>query len=281
MRWDEMRRSDNVEDRRGMRVRRAGGIGLGGILVALLLSWLLGVNPLAMLGMVETVSPPTPGSQAPAPPPPANDPQADFVRAVLGDTEDVWGTIFARGGNQYRKPNLVLFQDAVASACGMASEAVGPFYCPGDQKVYLDLTFFDTLARRFGAPGEFARAYVISHEIGHHVQTLLGISEKTMQMRTRMSARDANALSVMQELQADCFAGVWGHSAAKRGLIDVKDVEAGLRAAASIGDDRLTRGRVAPDAFTHGTSEQRVRWFRRGLESGDVGACDTFAARSL
>jgi hypothetical protein len=261
-------------------------VGIVGIIIALVGSWLLGINPLAMLGMVEGVQQQIPSSSSPqkAPPPPAGDKGADFVRAVLGDTEDVWGKLFQRAKGTYRKPNLILFREGVRSACGMASSAVGPFYCPADQNVYLDLAFFDDLARRFGAPGEFAQAYVIAHEIGHHVQNLLGISEKSQAMRQRLNERDGNRVSVMVELQADCLAGVWGHSAAQRGLIDVKDVEAGLRAAAAIGDDRIQRkqgGFVVPDGFTHGSSEQRVRWFRRGLESGDVGACDTFAASQL
>ena len=201
---------------------------------------------------------------------------------MLGDTEDTWNKVFQRGNAKYQEPSLVLFRGQVASACGMASAAVGPFYCPGDQKVYLDLEFFDDLASRFGAPGEFARAYVVAHEVGHHVQTLLGVSERVQRAAARSPQSERNELSVRQELQADCFAGVWGHYAAQRGLIDTRDVEAGLRAAQAIGDDTLQRrsqGRVMPDAFTHGSSTQRVRWLKRGLETGDVAQCDTFATR--
>jgi len=285
MRWGGMRRSENVEDRRRAGFgRRAGPVRIGGLGLVMLLvaSLLFGINPLELLGPVAEMSGPAPGVEAPAPP--QDDRQADFVRAIVGDTEDTWRALFSSGGRQYKDPTLVLFRGQVGSACGFASAAVGPFYCPGDQKVYLDLGFFDALAQRFGAPGEFARAYVIAHEIGHHVQTLLGVSEQVERERRRRSPEQANALSVRQELQADCFAGVWGHFAARRSLIDARDIEAGLRAAAAIGDDhiqRQTRGYVVPEAFTHGSSEQRVRWFRRGLESGDVRACDTFAAAQL
>jgi predicted metalloprotease len=275
MRWEDMRRSENVRDRRGMAV--GGGIGIGGILIALVVSWLTGINPLALLGVVESVQGPS-SVQQKAPPPPSGDRQADFVARVLGDTEDVWNRIFQASKASYREPKLSIFRGSVRSACGMATEAVGPFYCPADQEVYLDLSFFDDLESKFGAPGEFARAYVVAHEVGHHVQTLLGISEKVQRTGARLSERDRNQLSVMQELQADCFAGVWGHYAAQRKLIDTRDMEQGLRAAAAIGDDRLTRGRVTPDAFTHGTSQQRMTWFRRGLETGDVNQCDTFSA---
>jgi predicted metalloprotease len=276
-----MRRSQNVEDRRGASFGgasvRIGGLGF---VIILVVSLFLGVNPLDLLGPIAEMSGPARETQAPAPP--QDDRQADFVRAVVGDTEDTWHKLFASGGREYRDPRLVLYRGQVASACGFASAAVGPFYCPGDQNVYLDLGFFDELGQRFGAPGEFARAYVIAHEVGHHVQTLLGVSEQVMRERQRLAAEQANALSVRQELQADCFAGVWGHFAARRGLIDTSDVEAGLRAAAAIGDDRMQRraqGYVVPEAFTHGSSEQRVRWFRRGLESGDLRVCDAFAAR--
>jgi len=285
MRWGDMRRSENVEDRRGSSFGRRGApvkIGGLGLVIVLVVSLFLGINPLELLGPIGDVSGPAPQTQAPAPP--QDDRQADFVRAVVGDTEDTWRKLFASGGREYQDPRLVLFRGQVASACGFASAAVGPFYCPGDRNVYLDLGFFDDLAQRFGAPGEFARAYVIAHEVGHHVQVLLGISEQVMRERRRLSPEQANALSVRQELQADCFAGVWGHFAARRGLVDTRDVEAGLRAAAAIGDDRMQRraqGYVVPEAFTHGSSEQRARWFRRGLEAGDLQACDTFAAAKL
>jgi hypothetical protein len=204
------------------------------------------------------------------------------VRAVLGDTEDTWNALLERGGRDYQEPRLVLFTRAVESACGFASSAVGPFYCPGDRQVYLDLAFFQDLSSRFGAPGDFARAYVIAHEIGHHVQNELGISERFDRQRARLGQEQANALSVRLELQADCFAGVWGHYARQRDIVDFADVRAGLAAAAAIGDDRLqmqSQGYVAPESFTHGSSEQRVAWFNRGLEAGDPDGCDTFSGR--
>ena len=199
--------------------------------------------------------------------------------SCLKDTEDTWGQVFSERSARYEPPVLVLFTDATQSACGLGQSAMGPFYCPGDRKVYLDLSFFADLAQRFGAPGEFARAYVVAHEVGHHVQTLMGLGERVHALRERSSERDANALSVRQELQADCYAGVWGHYAARRGLVQPGDAEEGLRAAAAIGDDRLQRqaqGRVAPESFTHGSSEQRVTWLRRGLDTGKVESCDTF-----
>jgi predicted metalloprotease len=204
---------------------------------------------------------------------------------VLADTEDTWGAIFTAAGRTYEQPSLVLFSGAVESACGFAQAAVGPFYCPGDRKVYIDLSFYQELQSRFGAPGDFAQAYVVAHEIGHHVQTLLGISERNMAARQRASEAEANALSVRQELQADCFAGIWAHNADRsRQLLESGDIEEGLNAAAAIGDDRMqkqSRGYVSPDSFTHGSSQQRVSWFKRGFESGSVEQCDTFAARSL
>ena len=208
-----------------------------------------------------------------------------FISVVLADTEDTWGAIFNSAGRTYEQPGLVLFSGAVESACGFAQAAVGPFYCPGDRQVYIDLSFYQELQSRFGAPGDFAQAYVISHEVGHHVQTLLGISERTMAARQRASEAEANALSVRQELQADCFAGIWAHNADRsRQLLESGDIEEGLNAAAAIGDDRLhkqSRGYVSPESFTHGSSQQRVSWFKRGFESGSVDSCDTFAARSL
>lgn len=291
MRWDRMRRSTNVEDQRRSPSGRMGApvkLGGGALLIILVISLFLGINPLELLGPISSV--PSQGPAAGSPTPieaqggTQDDPQADFVRAVLGDTEDTWQRIFRSGGRDYQVPRLVLFRGQVGSACGYASAAVGPFYCPADRKVYLDLSFFDDLSQRFGAPGEFARAYVIAHEIGHHVQTLLGVAEQVRREGARLSPEQRNGLSVRQELQADCLAGVWGHFAARRGLVDTRDIEAGLRAAAAIGDDRMQRraqGYVVPEAFTHGSSAQRTRWFRRGLDSGEAGQCDTFAAAQL
>jgi uncharacterized protein len=282
MRWSDMRRSDNVEDRRGMSMGGAGvKLGGGGLLLILVLSVLTGTNPLDLLSGLEEASPPVVDS-GPERKPPADDPQADFIRAVLGDIEDTWGRLFEQGGGRYEAPRLVLFSGAVDSACGQASAAVGPFYCPPDRKVYLDLQFFRELSERFGAPGDFARAYVVAHEVGHHVQNLLGTSDKVQRQRSRMDQAAANALSVRLELQADCYAGVWGYYAAQRNILESGDVESALAAASAIGDDRLqkqARGYVVPESFTHGSSAQRVRWFRAGLESGDVRRCDTFAAR--
>jgi uncharacterized protein len=283
MRWRDMRRSDNVEDRRGMPMAGAGlKLGGGGLLLILLLSVITGTNPLDLISGLEEAGSPPLIDQGPQRKPPVDDPQADFIRAVLGDTEDTWSRLFSQGGGTYEPPRLVLFSGAVQSACGQASAAVGPFYCPPDRQVYLDLQFFQELSERFGAPGEFARAYVIAHEIGHHVQNLLGISERVQRQRARMDQASANALSVRLELQADCYAGVWGHSAARRNFLEPGDVEAALKAASAIGDDRLqrqSRGVVVPESFTHGSSAQRVQWFRTGLDSGDVRRCDTFAAR--
>jgi predicted metalloprotease len=276
-----MRRSQNVEYRGGRRAfgGRA-GLGFGGLIVVLVLSWLMGVNPLYLVGMLEEGGGPPARVQTE---PPANDQNTDFVRAILGDTEDTWGSIFQRSGQSYTQPKLVLFSDAVQSACGFASAAVGPFYCARDEEVYLDLSFFEELSQRFGAPGDFARAYVIAHEVGHHIQHLLGISAKVQAQRARADEVTSNALSVRQELQADCFAGVWGHYTAKRGLVDRADIAAALNAAAQIGDDRLqkrTQGYVVPEAFTHGSAAQRAQWFQKGLESGDPNQCNTFTAGS-
>jgi predicted metalloprotease len=280
MDWRRMRRSENVEDRRGRRAfgGRA-GLGFGGLIVVLVLSWLMGVNPVYLVDMLQEGGN-GPSSQVQTGPP-ANDRQTDFVRAILGDTEDTWSTIFQRSDQAYEAPKLVLFNDAVQSACGFARAAVGPFYCSRDEEVYLDLSFFEELSQRFGAPGDFARAYVIAHEVGHHIQHLLGISAKVQAQRARADEVTSNALSVRQELQADCFAGVWGHYTAKRGLIDQTDIAAALHAAAQIGDDRLQKraqGYVVPEAFTHGSAAQRVQWFKKGLESGDPKQCNTFAA---
>ena len=274
MRWEGGRRSTNIEDRRGLGVGTIGAGGIGTLLLVLAVSCLTGTNPLALLQMVEESQPAQ--TQSVPTGAPTNDPAAEFVAVVLGDTEETWSRVFAASGKQYREPVLVLFEDAVQSACGSASAMSGPFYCPADQKVYLDLSFFRELDQRFGAPGDFAQAYVVAHEIGHHVQNLLGINRQVQQAQQGSARSGANALSVQLELQADCFAGVWGHHAGKKRLLDEGDVDEGLRAAASIGDDRLTRGRVSPDSFTHGTSEQRARWLRQGLSSGDVNSCDTF-----
>jgi len=276
MRWQLSRRSSNVEDRRGMGVPKAGGIGCLGLVVIIVIAYLTGSNPLELLQQVGTDT--TVSTQQPSVEPRSgqNDIAGDFVRAILGSTEDAWSQIFAASGRQYQPPKLVLFENAVSSACGYNSAAVGPFYCPPDQKVYLDLSFFQELSRRFGAPGDFAQAYVVAHEVGHHVQNLLGISDQIDRLRRRSNERDANALSVMQELQADCFAGVWGNRA--QNLLDPGDVEGGLQAAEAIGDDLIqkrSQGYVNPESFTHGTSEQREHWLRRGLETGRVDACNT------
>lgn len=286
MKWEGNRQSDNVEDRRGDGAPMLGGrsIGIGTIVVALIGGWVLGINPLTLLGVLSGG-----GSavQAPAPAqaPPAHDTMAQFVSTVLADTEDVWGPIFQQGGGAYREPRLVLFRGAVPTACGTGQAAMGPFYCPGDQKVYIDLSFYDQLKNQLGAPGDFAQAYVIAHEVGHHVQHLLGISGQVEQMRGRVSQVAYNRLSVKLELQADCLAGVWAHHAdQQRQILERGDIEEAMNAAAKIGDDALQRaqtGQVVPDSFTHGTSAQRQRWFRTGLQSGSVQACDTFSAASL
>ena len=286
MRWEGRRESGNIEDRRGMRVPggRGAGLGCGTLIFVIVVSWLTGVNPLQLLGLVSSVqqqmAPAPSAEQVPAGPPPADDAQARFISVVLADTEDVWNQVLQ---GQYREPILVLFDGRVVSACGFTSAAVGPFYCPGDQKVYFDLSFFRELSQRFGAPGDFAQAYVVAHEVGHHVQNLLGVSDQVsaLQQRSR-SPEQRNALSVRLELQADCFAGVYGNKSQQ--YLDEGDVEEGLRAAAAIGDDRIQRqaqGDVAPESWTHGSSEMRMRWLRRGLEQGDPEACDTFSAPSL
>jgi uncharacterized protein len=291
MRWRGRRESSNVEDRRGMVVRRpvvAGGGGL--ILVVALLLMLCGRDPSRLLEMLDEGSfPPSAdvggddrfpsGASGPG----FRDEQARFVSVVLADTEDTWSRLFASNGSTYRPPTLVLFTDMVESACGYGSAAVGPFYCPGDEQVYIDLGFFHELSARFGAPGDFAQAYVLAHEIGHHVQNLLGLSDRVRAARSRArEEREINALSVAMELQADCLAGVWGHhAAAGRELLEEGDIEEGLRAAAAIGDDRIQRmatGRVSPESWTHGSSEQRARWFRKGLQGGSLAACDTSGA---
>src|SRR5688572_19565532 len=275
MKWRGRAGSQNIEDRRGM---SGGGMavggGLGGLVLVLLISALTGQNP---IDLIET-SGPASNTVAPGGVP-ADDPQAGFVSVVLRDAEVTWGRLFQESGESYEPPVLVLFTDATRSACGLGQSAMGPFYCPSDRKVYLDLSFFRDLDERFGAPGDFAQAYVVAHEIGHHVQTLTGVSARTQAARQRAGEREANALSVQQELQADCYAGVWGHYAAQDGLLEPGDAEEGLRAAAAIGDDRLQRqsqGTVVPESFTHGSSQQRVEWLKRGLESGRLESCDTF-----
>jgi predicted metalloprotease len=282
MRWEGRRESQNVEDRRGMRFGRAGGIGLGTIVLALVAAY-FGVDPSVVLQGTQPSQ--QQGEQVPYNESPEEAQKRKFVSVVVADTEDAWTALFAAAGQTYEKPTLVLFSGAVQSACGFAEAAVGPFYCPGDRQVYIDLSFYDELQNRFGAPGDFAQAYVVAHEVGHHVQTLLGISERNMAARQRASAGEANELSVRQELQADCFAGIWAHNADRsRQLLESGDIEEGLNAAAAIGDDRLqkqSRGYVSPESFTHGSSEQRVRWFKRGFESGQMESCDTFGTRNL
>jgi len=286
MRWAGGRQSDNIEDRRGMSVPLVAGGGIGTV-VLVLLALFFGVDP----GAILQSGPPEVQQQAPSEAPSASppsgsaraaDPAKQFVAVVLADTEDTWGQIFTKMNREYQRPKLVLFSGSVQSACGMAGAAVGPFYCPGDHKLYLDLTFFRDLHQRFRAPGDFAEAYVIAHEVGHHVQTLLGITDKVAAARARADRAEANALSVRTELQADCYAGIWAfHADATRHILESGDVEEALGAAAAIGDDRLqkqTQGRVAPESFTHGTSAQRVSWFKRGLSTGELRQCDTFAA---
>jgi len=309
MRWRTGRRSDNIEDRRGMSSRRAAGGGMYtgrrmpvgrrttvggglGLLVVVVLAIVLGVDPQVLLqsdgqgpfdGPGSTVQ--MPGTAAGGLTHARQDELADFVSVVLADTEDTWSTIFRSSGADYREPRLVLYTDHVRSACGMSSAAMGPFYCPADEKVYIDLSFYDELKNRYRAPGDFAQAYVIAHEIGHHVQNLLGTSDEVIRARRAVGRSEANRLSVMLELQADCYAGVWAnHAQRARDILEQGDIEEGLNAAAQIGDDRMQRragGFVMPDSFTHGSSEQRARWFRKGLATGDLAACDTFGADAL
>jgi predicted metalloprotease len=280
------RQSSNIEDRRGMRPVRTGvGLSLGGVLILVVLS-LFGINPLPFLGLatqeqqVEMQEPAQPYQETPQ-----ETKLREMTAVVLADTEETWNAILPQHGIQYVEPKLVLFSGAVQSDCGTADASMGPFYCPLDQKLYIDMTFYEDLSRRFGAPGDFAQAYVIAHEVGHHVQNLVGTAAQVRETQERMSPADANALSVRMELQADCFAGVWAnHAARSRQLLEAGDVEEGLNAASAIGDDRLqkmSQGRIVPDAFTHGSSQQRVAWFRKGLEAGQPEACDTFNARQL
>ena len=289
MKWEGQEQSDNVEDRRdggGGPLIGGRGIGLGSIAIALVASWVFGISPMTVLGLLSgggggggspVAQAPTVQHAKPA------DKSAQFVSVVLRDTEKVWGQVFQAGGSSYRVPTLVLFRGATPTACGTGQSAMGPFYCPGDSKVYIDLDFFDTLSRRLGAPGDFAQAYVIAHEVGHHVQHLLGVTDKVDQARARMTKVQANAASVRVELQADCLAGVWAHHSQQgKGWLERGDIEEALNAASRIGDDTLQAGAgraVVPESFTHGSSEQRMSWFKRGLDSGAVAQCNTFDAR--
>ncbi len=312
MRWKKGRRSSNVEDRRGSSsragtpglgglfkkrgsgARRGGGSGLMMIVVALGAMYFLGVDPRALLsggspGQSQTTAPlPSPDASRPGTMQsrtPQEDQMADFISVVLADTEDTWRTLFQTSGRRYQEPKLVLFSGSAQSACGFAQAAMGPFYCPADQKVYIDLSFYEDMQRRHGVAGDFAQAYVVAHEVGHHVQNLLGISDKIQSLRRRVSKTEGNQLSVLLELQADCFAGVWGNKANRsRHILEQGDIEEALHAASSIGDDRLqkqSRGYVTPESFTHGTSAQRVHWFKTGIKYGDLGRCNTFEGTGL
>ncbi len=286
MRLDDQDESSNVEDRRGSSGGGLGrgGIGIGTIVIAIAASYFFGIDPSVILGLMSD-APSQSASQAPSRKPPANDEMARFVSKVLGSTEATWEQIFREGNSRYEQPKLVLFSGATPTACGTGQSAMGPFYCPEDHKVYIDLSFYQDLKTRFHAPGEFAQAYVIAHEVGHHVQNLLGISDKVHRARQGASTARSNALSVRMELQADCFAGVWGNRAdAAKNIIEPGEIKQALNAASAIGDDRLqqqSQGRIVPESFTHGTSEQRMRWFKRGLDTGDLRQCDTFKAASL
>ncbi len=285
MRWQMGRRSDNIEDQRGMPVGRGAAVGGGlGTIVLVLLAMYFGVDPSVILQGTDPGSPtqaPRVQQQRSA----GDDQLKDFVSVILADTEDTWGELFHRMGREYQRPHLVLFSGAVQSACGFAEAAVGPFYCPGDRKLYIDLSFYRDLRDKLGAPGDFAQAYVIAHEVGHHVQNLLGIAERIHTAQSRRSKTEGNALQVRMDLQADCLAGVWANNAQRaRQILESGDIEEGLNAASAIGDDRLQRqsmGRVVPESFTHGSSAQRVRWFKRGIDTGDPGQCDTFTASKL
>lgn len=288
MRWRDSRRSSNVEDRRGRRPMRVGGApvkGSLGLIVILLAAAYFGVDPSIILnqGLQQTGT--TADSGVASKPSAAEEQLAAFVSVVLADTEDTWNALFQAEGEHYQEPKLVLFTSAVQSACGHAEAAMGPFYCPGDNKVYIDLSFYHDLRERHGAPGDFAQAYVIAHEIGHHVQNLMGISNQVHSQRRSLSTEEGNKLSVKQELQADCFAGLWAHHANRtRQILEHGDIEEAMTAATAIGDDRLQkqgRGYVTPESFTHGTSQQRVRWFRTGLDKGSIAACDTFNVAAL
>ena len=300
MKWDGQRESSQIEDRRGsggggrggggIRVGGGRGVGLGTIAVALVAGWVFGINPGTIIGVLGGLEGAAPGAtqQAPAPGATRSAPQdenARFVSTVLASTEDIWQETFQASGRDYRKPVLVLYRGSTRSACGTGQAAMGPFYCPGDEKVYLDLGFFETMRRQLGAPGDFAQAYVVAHEVGHHVQHLLGITARVDALRGRQSEAQANAMSVRLELQADCFAGVWaGRSQQAKNWLEQGDLEEAMNAASQIGDDTLQQnagGAVRPESFTHGSSAQRMRWFQRGFQSGQVSQCDTFQARSL
>ena len=280
MELGNQRASGNVEDRRGIGVI-GGGLGIGGIVIALI-AYFLGVDPGTVANVAEQVAPPREAREG-AKGVPADE-MGQFVSKVLGSTEEAWGRIFEQSGNQYRPPTLVLYDGQVRSACGMGQSAMGPFYCPGDEKLYVDLAFYRDLQTRFRAPGDFAQAYVIAHEVGHHVQKLTGTFRKMEAARGRASQAEVNRISVRMELQADCYAGVWGYHAGTMKQLESGDIEEALNAATAIGDDRLqkqTQGRVVPESFTHGSSEQRVRWFKRGMDSGRPQDCDTFSASAL
>ena len=289
MRWQGQRQSENVEDRRGFgpaRIGGVGGLGLGGIVLVLAVSYFTGMNPLTLIDLMSgiqstTTEPPIES----VPTGPLKDEIGQFASVVLADTEDTWQQLLPKTGGHYENPRLVLFTGAVHSACGATSSAVGPFYCPQDRKLYLDVSFFKDMSQRLGAPGDFAQAYVIAHEVGHHVQNLLGIAEKVHQLQSQAGRDEGNALSVRLELQADCFAGVWGHHANReRRLIEPGDFEEGLAAAAAIGDDRLqnmSSGYIQPESWTHDSSEQRRTWLRKGLDTGNPEACDTFSSHQL
>jgi len=292
MKWEKARRSDNVDDRRGagggggMRMGGGGGkLGLGGIVIVVIIGLLLGKNPMEMLGLLGQMEGSAPSGQPAPRSAPTDDQTSQFVRAILGDTEDVWSGVFKASGSTYQVPQLVLFSDRVQSACGGATSATGPFYCPGDRMVYLDTSFFEQMRSQLGGGGDFAEAYVIAHEVGHHIQTLSGVSAKVNAMRQQGSVKGADGPLVRQELQADCYAGVWAHHGQRRhAWLEPGDIEEALNTATAIGDDRLQKqstGMVVPDSFSHGSSEQRVRWFKRGFDSGDPGQCDTFAERRL
>ena len=283
MRWEGREGSSNIEDRRGTRVGRGAGLGCGGLLVVAVIALLTGADPQQLLQLLSGAAE-APTERAPAAPGQSQpqDQLGQFASVVLRDTEVTWEEVFRQRNARYQPPQLVLFEQAVRSACGLNSSAVGPFYCPLDSKVYLDLSFFNELGRRFGAPGDFAAAYVIAHEVGHHVQHRLGVGDEVQRLRQRASEAQSNQLSVLMELQADCLAGVWGHYANQRQIIEPGDFEEGLRAAAAIGDDRLQRmgqGYVQPESWTHGSSEQRVTWLRQGFSSGRIENCDTFRSR--
>jgi len=284
MKWQGGRRSRNVEDRRGM--RSSGGLVGGGIgsILLIIAALYFGVDPSFLIEGMQSSNVSTSGTQ-PTADDLRNDPLADMIAVVIADTEDVWGELFAIQGRRYEQPTLVLFTGSTRSACGLGQAAMGPFYCPADKKAYIDLAFYEEMRTRFRAPGDFAQAYVIAHEIGHHVQNLLGVSNKVRQMQARAGKAEGNQLSVRLELQADCLAGVWANRADKaRGILESGDIEEALNAASAIGDDRLqkqSRGTVVPESFTHGTSAQRQHWFRTGLQSGDPDRCDTFSVASL